>query len=77
MASELTESTSDQTEKERLQELNMLAWLMFTPLNKLPAMPPYANNEDNTKLGNQILELLEEEKISIKGMDNNGLLIMN
>tara|TARA_Y100000389_G_C16976882_1_gene278363 strand:- start:179 stop:412 length:234 start_codon:yes stop_codon:yes gene_type:complete len=76
MALELVESTADQTEKERLQELNMLTWLMHTPLNKLPAMPSHATNEDNTKLGNQILELLEEGKITISGMDNNGLLIV-
>ena len=73
----MDENSAKQKEQERMQELNYTAWLMFTPLDKLPAMPTSIQNEDNVKLGGKILGLLEQEKISFGKMDKNGLLEVN
>ena len=69
---------SDSQKKQEMQDnMEMVAYLMYTPLNRLPAMPNTIESEDNTKLGVDILNLIQENKISINGMDKNGLFIIS
>lgn len=75
--SDLVNHSDNQKKQEMQDNLDMLAYLMYTPLNRLPAMPNTIENEDNTKLGVDILNLIQENKISIHGMDKNGLLIIS
>ena len=72
---EVAMNNDNEKENERIAEYNMLAWLMYTPLDKIPEVPNNIKNEDNTKLGLQILKLIEEKKIVISGMDTDGMLI--
>ena len=58
------------------EDTNMLSWLMYTPLSKLPALPAKLINDDNIDLGNKILSLLEQNKIKIQGMDRDNKLII-
>ena len=47
---------------------------MFTPLERLPPMHTNIESERNTQLGLQVLKLLQENKIFIQKMDENGFL---
>ena len=59
-----------------MDESQLLAYIMYTPIEKLPPMPVSIQNEKNDKLGVDILNLLESKKIRIKSMNENGLLII-
>ena len=52
----------------------LMRYLMFTPMENLPAMPSHIHNEQNVELGMTILQLLKKNQIKIDGMDSNGLL---
>lgn len=57
-----------------MEDHKLVEYLMYTPLDKLPAMPNAIESDKNTKLGLGILRLLNEGKIHIDGMDSNGIL---
>lgn len=46
----------------------------FFAFNKMDNFP-FLNSVDNTELGNQILELIKNKKLEIKGFDNNFNII--
>lgn len=74
---ELLKTSKTQTKEEKIQELMMVDYLMRTPLSKLPAIPNNIENEDNNTLGLNILNLIQENKLTIKGMDKEGLLLID
>ena len=57
-----------------MESAQLVQYLMFTPLERLPPMPTNIESERNTQLGLQVLKLLQENKISIQKMDENGFL---
>ena len=61
-------------DKELSMEKKMQAFMAFMP--KLPGDPKNDQVwEDNEKLGEQILQLIKDGKLKIKGLDHNGKLI--
>ena len=54
----------------------LLHYLLFTPLERLPPMPSNIESENNQQLGVQIMQLLKEGIIKIRKMDENGFLHM-
>ena len=61
-------------DKELTMEKKMQAFMAFMP--KLPADPKQDQAwRDNEKLGEQILQLVKDGKLKIKGLDQNGKLI--
>ena len=61
--------------KELSMSQKMMAFMAFMP--KLPADPKVDQIwEDNEKVGVQILQLINDHKIQIKGLDKNGHLII-
>ena len=54
----------------------LLHYLMFTPIEKLPPMPSHIQNEQHMDLGLNILNLLKSNKIQIDSMDSNGRLVI-
>ena len=61
-------------DRELTMEKKMMAFMAFMP--KLPADPKQDQAwRDNEKLGEQILQLVKDGKLNIKGLDQNGKLI--
>ena len=61
-------------DRELTMEKKMHAFMAFMP--KLPADPKQDQAwRDNEKLGEQILQLVKDGKLKIKGLDRNGKLI--
>ena len=61
-------------DRELTMEKKMQAFMAFMP--KLPADPKQHQAwRDNEKLGEQILQLIKDGKLKIKGLDQNGKLI--
>jgi hypothetical protein len=61
-------------DRELTMEKKMHAFMAFMP--KLPADPKQDQAwRDNEKLGEQILQLVKDGKLKIKGLDQNGKLI--
>ena len=57
-----------------MDESGLVAYLMYTPIEKIPPMPYDIQSEANTQLGLDILELLQSKKIEISHMSKDGLL---
>ena len=57
-----------------MEQSQLIQYLMFTPLERLPPMPANIESEKNTILGLQILKLLQQDKIKVNKMDENGFL---
>ena len=57
-----------------MEDYGLIQYLMYTPLEKLPAMPNTIESDKNTQLGLDILRLLNEGDICIDRMDSNGFL---
>ena len=61
-------------DRELTMEKKMHAFMAFMP--KLPADPKQDQAwRDNEKVGEQILQLIKDGKLKIKGLDQNGKLI--
>jgi hypothetical protein len=61
-------------DRELTMEKKMQAFMAFMP--KLPADPKQDQAwRDNEKLGEQILQLVKDGQLKIKGLDRNGKLI--
>ena len=61
-------------DRELSMAQKMVAFMAFMP--SLPADPKNDQVwEDNEKLGEQILQLVKDGKLKIKGLDQNGKLI--
>ena len=61
-------------DRELTMEKKMHAFMAFMP--KLPADPKQDQAwRDNEKVGEQILQLIKDGKLKIKGLDHNGKLI--
>lgn len=57
-----------------MEPAQLVQYLMFTPLERLPPMPTNIESEKNMQLGLHVLKLLQEQHIHIQKMDKNGLL---
>ena len=57
-----------------MDQVQLLEYIMFTPIEKLPPMPESIQNEKNITLGLTILEMLKHKKLKIENMDKNGFL---
>tara|TARA_B100001057_G_C22407979_1_gene778522 strand:+ start:420 stop:638 length:219 start_codon:yes stop_codon:yes gene_type:complete len=66
------ESIDENKMKEAMKNANFIAWLMYTPNEKIPQGTMY--NPDYSHIGSKILELIDSNVISIKGMDTDGIL---
>ena len=61
-------------DRELTMEKKMHAFMAFMP--KLPADPKQDQAwRDNEKVGEQILQLIKDCKLKIKGLDRNGKII--
>ena len=61
-------------DRELTMEKKMHAFMAFMP--KLPADPKQDQAwRDNEKVGEQILQLIKDGKLKIKGLDQNGKII--
>tara|TARA_Y100000389_G_scaffold27418_1_gene23516 strand:- start:307 stop:546 length:240 start_codon:yes stop_codon:yes gene_type:complete len=74
MGETIPETQSKVSEKEYMENLQMIEYLMYTPIEKLPAIPSSIESKNNHELGKNILSLLENNTIKITGMNKNGLL---
>lgn len=57
-----------------MEQSNLIAYLMYTPLDRLPAMPSNIENEAHLDLGQVIGVMLESGNLVINNMDKHGVL---